>query len=133
MKEYTELLKKLNLKAKSKGDIPVSALIIKDNKIISKGSNNKYDKCNPLGHAEINAIISACKKLKRTNLIDCTLLVTLKPCKMCVGLINEVRIKKVYYILDNFKEINENIQFTKLDDENNYFQNELVEFFRDKR
>ena len=133
MNKYIELLKKLNNKAKNNGDIPVSAIILYKNKIIAKAYNKKYKNSNPLDHAEIIAIKKACKKLNTTNLIECTLLVTLKPCSMCKELIKEVRLKNVYYILDNDKQINDTTNYIKIDDQNQYFNKELIDFFRDKR
>lgn len=133
MKKYIELLKKLNLRAKNNGEIPVSAIILKENKIIAKSYNQKYKNNNPLDHAEIIAIKKACKKLNTTNLIDCILITTLKPCGMCRELIKEVRLKEVYYILDNNKIINDTTKYIKIDYENDYFYKELTEFFKDKR
>ena len=128
-----DLFKKMNNKAAKNGDIPVSAYIIKDNKIISSAYNKKYKNNNPLDHAEILAIRKTCKKLNRTNLMDCELYVTLKPCGMCKELIKECRIKKVYYILDNDKKIIDTTQYIKMDDKNNYFSQEIKEFFKNKR
>ena len=133
MDDYIKILKKLNIKAKNNGDIPVSCIIFKENVIISKAYNKKYKNNNPLDHAEIIAIKNACKKLNTTNLIDCTMLVTLKPCKMCKELIKEVRLKQVYYILDNNKEINDTTKYHKISDSDSYFNKELIGFFRDKR
>ena len=82
MNNYINMLKKMNKIAKKNNDIPVSCIIFKENTIISKAYNKKYKNNNPLDHAEIIAIKKACKILKTTNLIDCTMLVTLKPCKM---------------------------------------------------
>ena len=86
-----------------------------------------------MNHAEIIAIKRACKKLKTTNLIDCEMIVTLKPCNMCKELIKEVRLKKIYYILDNDKRINDTTKYYKLSDKDNYFSKELIDFFKDKR
>ena len=133
MKKYIEMLKKFNIKSKNSGDIPVSAIIIKNNNIISKAYNKKYKDLNPLNHAEIIAIKQACKKLKTTNLIDCTMIVTLKPCSMCKELIKEVRLKNVYYILDNNKKINDTTNYYKINDSYDYFNKELIDFFKDKR
>ena len=133
MNNYIEILKKLNIKASNNGDIPVSAIILKDNKLVSKAYNKKYKNNNPLDHAEIIAIKKACKVLKTTNLIDCTLIVTLKPCNMCKELIKEVRLKKVYYILDNDKVVNDTTKYEKIEDSAEYFNKELISFFRDKR
>ena len=98
MINYIDILKKLNKKCIN--DIPISCVIVKNDKIISKGYNTKYRKNDPLGHAEINAIRNASKKLKTSNLKDCVIYVTLKPCKMCQEIIQECRIKKVYYLCD---------------------------------
>ena len=126
-----ELLKLSNIASKN-GDIPVSCIIIKKNKIVAKSYNNKYYKKNPLGHAEINAIIKASKKLNTVNLSDCEMYVTLKPCSMCTNIINEMRIKKVYYYIENNKIINNTCNFIKL--KNNILKNEqLSNFFQDKR
>ena len=94
-----EKLYKLSLKAYKKNEIPVSAIIIKNNKIISKAYNKKNINNNALLHAEIICLQKAYKKLKRWNLNDCTMFVSLEPCDMCKLLINESRINKVFYIL----------------------------------
>ena len=131
--KYINILKKLNLKAKDNGDIPVSAIIVRENKIIAKAYNKKVKNNNPLDHAEIIAIRKACKKLRTSNLIDCELYVSLKPCGMCKEIIKEARIKKVYYILDNDKIINDTTKYYKIEDDYQYFKKELSLFFEDKR
>lgn len=129
-----KLLTILNKKAIKHNEVPVSCIITKDDKIISKAYNNKIIKHDPTAHAEIIAIRKAAKKLKTWNLNECRLYVTLYPCKMCLDVINEARIKEVYYILDNEKEINNNVKITKINSEKNeYFQEELKGFFKNKR
>lgn len=129
-----KLLTILNKKAIKHNEVPVSCIITKDDKIISKAYNNKITKHDPTAHAEIIAIRKAAKKLKTWNLNECKLYVTLYPCKMCLNVINEARIKEVYYILDNEKEINNNVKITKINSEKNeYFQDELKGFFKNKR
>lgn len=129
-----KLLTILNKKAIKHNEVPVSCIITKDDKIISKAYNNKITKHDPTAHAEIIAIRKAAKKLKTWNLNECRLYVTLYPCKMCLDVINEARIKEVYYILDNEKEINNNVKITKINSEKNeYFQDELKGFFKNKR
>mgnify|MGYP002538552534 FL=1 len=88
-------------KSYRKGDVPVGAVIVKNNKIIAKAHNLKEKKHNPLLHAEIIAINKASKKLKRWRLDDCELYVTMEPCLMCTGAIIQSRIKKVYYSIEN--------------------------------
>ena len=70
------------------------------------------------------------------NLNDCELYSLLIPCKMCREVIKEVRIKKVHYILDNDKEINDNTKFYKIDVDsslNKELSNKITSFFRKKR
>ena len=116
MEKYIQLLYKLARKAARNGDVPVSAIILKNDRIIAKGYNNRQKKSVVLGHAEVNAIIKAERKLGDFRLNDCILLTTLKPCKMCQSIIEAARIKEIYYILDqkgvesyqkaNFKQLN---------------------------
>lgn len=127
-------LKKLNNIALKHGDVPVSCIIVKNNKIIAKEYNKRQKKNSPLAHAEILAIIKATKRIKTWNLNDCELYVTLEPCEMCKSIINEARIKKVYYILSKTKKINDTVKYEQLDvADNDYFLNEIKEFFVNKR
>jgi len=128
-----EKLKKMNKKAIRNGDIPVSCIITRKKEIIAEEYNKKYYKNDPLGHAEILAIRKAAKILKTSNLMDCELYTTLKPCKMCREIIRESRIKKVYYILENEKENNSKIDFIKINVEDKEFTEELKKFFKNKR
>ena len=123
----------LNKKAISNGDVPVSCIIVKDNNIIASAYNMRVKHNDPLSHAEILAIKKACKKLNSYNLSECTLYTTLYPCNMCVEVIKESRIKKVIYILDKEKDINRKIKYEKMFVNNNYFKEELSNFFVDKR
>ena len=129
-----EQLKKLNNIALKHGDVPVSCIIVNNNKIIAKEYNKRQKKNSPLAHAEILAIIKATKRIKTWNLNDCELYVTLEPCEMCKSIINEARIKKVYYILSKTKKINDTVKYEQLDvADNDYFLNEIKEFFVNKR
>lgn len=133
-KVIVDKLKKMNKKAIQNGDIPVSCIITREGKIIASAYNKKYKNNNPFDHAEILAIKKACKKLKTTNLIDCELYVSLYPCNMCQCAISEARIKKVYFILDKTKEINDNTQYKHtFGIEKDYFNQEIKQFFKDKR
>ena len=82
-------------KAYIKREVPVGAVIIKDDVIISKAHNLREYKNTSLAHAEILAIEKACKKLNSWRLDGCTMYVTLEPCMMCAGAITQSRIKKV--------------------------------------
>ncbi|MGN1298585.1 MAG: tRNA adenosine(34) deaminase TadA [Candidatus Scatovivens sp.] len=83
-------------KAYEKDEIPVGAVIVKDNRIISRAHNLKEIKNNSICHAEILAIEKACKKLNSWRLLDCEMYVTLEPCSMCAGALINSRIKKIY-------------------------------------
>ena len=133
MNKYKNILKRLNQKAIENGDIPVSAIITRNNKIIAKAYNQKYKNNNPFDHAEILAIKKASKKIKTPNLSECEMYVSLYPCSMCREVIKESKIKKVYYYTENNKSINNKIQYIKIDDNDLFFSKELSSFFDNKR
>lgn len=83
-------------KAYEKEEIPVGAIIVRDNKIMAKAHNIKEEKNDTTKHAEIIAIQKASKKLGSWRLNDCEMYVTLEPCAMCAGALIQSRIKKVY-------------------------------------
>lgn len=128
------LIKETN-KAIIKDEVPVGCVITKKSKIISRGYNQKISKNDPTAHAEIVAIKKACKKIGSWNLNDCELYVTLKPCDMCLSVINEARIKKIYYIVDNIKNVNNNMIITKINNRKyeEFFSNTISTFFKKKR
>lgn len=135
MKE--KIIKKLielNNKAISDDEVPVSCIIIKENKIISYAYNSKIKNKSPLDHAEVIAIKKAAKKLKTWNLNDCELYVTLYPCDMCLSIINEARIKKVNYALNRTKKINNTVKIEKMETmEEPILEQQLKDFFKNKR
>lgn len=79
------------------GEVPVGAVIVKDNEIIATGKNRREYGKNALYHAELEAIYNACKKLGGWRLWQCDLYVTLEPCPMCAGAIINSRIKRVIF------------------------------------
>ena len=84
-------------KALEAGEVPVGAVIVKDGEVIACGRNDREGNNNPLGHAEINAIVAAAKHLGVWRLGGCTLYVTLEPCCMCAGAVINSRIDRVVY------------------------------------
>ncbi len=111
------------LKAYKKKEIPVGAVIVKDNKVIAKGHNNRQKKYKVLGHAEINAILKAEKKLKDWRLDGCTLYVTLEPCQLCQKVIEESRIDQVIYLLKQDKSDLKTNKYSQTNDCNNIKEN----------
>ena len=95
MNEY--ILLALEEAKKSNDDIPVGAVIVKNNKVISKAHNEVIKRNDSTAHAEIIAIKEACKKLNTYNLSGCTIYSTLEPCPMCTGAIINAKIDKVVY------------------------------------
>ncbi len=83
-------------KAFEKDEVPVGAVIVKDNKIIARAHNIKELKCDATNHAEILAIQKACKKLGAWRLENCDMYVTLEPCPMCTGALIQARIRTLY-------------------------------------
>ena len=134
-KEIFKLLYELALKSAKKGDIPVSAIIIYNDKIIGKGYNNRQNKNYILGHAEVNAIFEAEKHLNDWRLNECTLITTLKPCDMCAEIINSSRISKVYYLFDQ-DNTKYNYSFEHLFEDNEYvdkYKQMFDNFFKNLR
>ena len=83
--------------AAKKGEVPIGCVIVRNQKIVSKGRNMREKNQNALAHAEVVAIEKACKKLGSWRLDDCELYVTCEPCPMCAGAILNSRIQKVVY------------------------------------
>lgn len=82
--------------AKSKNEVPVGAVIVKNNKIIATGHNTKESTKDPTNHAEIIAIKKAAKGIGDWRLNECDMYVTLEPCPMCAGAIVQSRIRRLY-------------------------------------
>ena len=84
-------------KARNIDEVPVGCVIVHNNKIIARGHNTREKDQSVLGHAEINAIKKASKKIGSWRLEECDIYVTLEPCSMCSGAIIQSRIKNLYY------------------------------------
>lgn len=78
-------------------EVPVGCVIVFKDKIIARGYNNREKNNMSIGHAEVNAIQKACKKIGNWRLDECDMYITLQPCMMCSGAICLARIKNVYY------------------------------------
>ena len=98
--EYINKIFDLAKKSYDMDEIPVGAIVVRNNEIIGTGCNTRENKKSVVGHAEINAIEEACKVVGDWRLDDCVMYVTLLPCMMCSGAIFESRIKKIYYLCD---------------------------------
>jgi len=126
-------------KSLKKFDIPVGAIIVKNDEVIAK-SYNKCEKNNTIhSHAEINCINDAIKKIGNQYLDDCVMYVTMEPCLMCYGAISRTNIKKIVYGIPNEKTgFSKHINYMpKIEIEQNICSAEIIEllnnFFKNKR
>lgn len=90
-------------KAELENEIPVGAVLVKDDKVIAEGWNLSIVNHDACAHAEIMAIRNAGKVVENYRLIDCTLYVTLEPCPMCAGALVHARIKRLVYGAGDYK------------------------------
>lgn len=90
-------------KASKKGEVPVGAVVVLADKVISKAHNKVESNLDPTAHAEIIAIKKATKKLKNWRLTGATLYVTKEPCVMCAGAIVSSRLQRLVYGCDDPK------------------------------
>ncbi len=110
MNEFMELADRLakdNLKTNAGG--PFGACIVKDGKVVGRGSNHVLENNDPTAHGEVMAIRDACKNLGTYDLSGCELYTSCFPCPMCLSASVWANIKKVYY--GNTKEDAANIGF----------------------
>jgi tRNA(adenine34) deaminase len=84
-------------KAFEEQEIPVGAVVVRNNRIVGRGYNMRERLNDPTAHAEILAITSAAATLNSWRLDDCTLYVTLEPCAMCAGAILNARIPRIVF------------------------------------
>lgn len=84
-------------KAYELGEIPVGAVVVKDDVIIGRGHNLREKNNDISSHAEIEALKDAAKTLGNWRMNGCTLFVTLEPCPMCSGAILQSRISRVVF------------------------------------
>ncbi len=85
------------MKAFEEDEVPVGAVIVQNNKIISRGYNQVEKLKDATAHAEMIAITSAANRLGTWRLNECSLYVTIEPCIMCTGAIINSRIKEIYF------------------------------------
>ena len=83
--------------AAAAGEVPVGAVVVKDGRIIGRGSNRPITTSDPTAHAEIVALREAAAAEKNYRLTGCELYVTLEPCAMCVGAMVHARLARVVF------------------------------------
>jgi len=83
--------------ARAAGEVPVGAVIVKDNRIVAEGFNQPISGNDPTAHAEMIAMRAAARTIGSYRLLDTTLYVTLEPCAMCAGAMVHARIKQLVF------------------------------------
>lgn len=91
-----EALKQAGRAAKD-GEVPVGAVVVLESQIIARGRNRREKRQSILGHAELDALAKASKKVGSWRLVGCDIYVTLEPCPMCAGALQQARVRHVYY------------------------------------
>jgi tRNA(adenine34) deaminase len=88
---------RLAQRAEAQSEVPVGAIVVKNNQCIAEGWNTPILDNDPTAHAEMTALRKAGKFLQNYRLNDCTVYVTLEPCVMCMGAIAHARIHRVVF------------------------------------
>ena len=84
-------------RAEQLGEVPVGAVVVKDNRCIAEGWNNSIVSHDPTAHAEVVALRAAGIVVENYRLSDTTLFVTLEPCVMCMGALSHARVKRLVF------------------------------------
>ena len=86
-----------------KQEVPVGAVLVKNEEIISRSHNQSISKNDPSAHAEMNVLRDAGKKLGNYRLNSCQLYITLEPCLMCFGACVHARIERIIFGAEDSK------------------------------
>jgi tRNA(adenine34) deaminase len=87
----------LSRRAAEEGEVPVGAVLVKDDRVVAEGWNRPIASQDPTAHAEIEALRAGAATLGNYRLIDTTLYVTLEPCLMCAGAIVHARVARLVF------------------------------------
>ena len=94
---YMEIAIEQAKKAQRNDEVPVGAVIVRNNQVLSVGCNQMLELIDPTAHAEIIAIKKAAQRISNYRLVNCDLYVTLEPCLMCAGSIIQSRISNLIF------------------------------------
>ena len=142
---YIDLAIEEAKKAFNNNEVPVGAVIVRNNSVISAAHNMKLGTKNSLNHAEMIALNDAINKIGDWRLNECEMYITLEPCPMCAGAISQSRIKKIYIGTKSNISCNEKVIMDILQNDEYYHRVEvsylnnkkcsllLSEFFANKR
>lgn len=83
--------------AAARGEVPVGAVIAREDRVVASAGNRTRELLDPSAHAEMLAIRQACTALSSERLTGCDLYVTLEPCTMCTSAISFARLRRLYF------------------------------------
>lgn len=89
--------------AGSRGEVPIGAVVVLNEKIVASAGNRTIVDCDPTAHAEVVALRKAARKIGNHRLLGTTLYVTIEPCAMCAGAMVQARISRMVYGADDPK------------------------------
>ncbi|HTA51590.1 MAG TPA: tRNA adenosine(34) deaminase TadA [Candidatus Acidoferrum sp.] len=89
--------------AGARGEVPIGAVVVAENRIVGRGRNRTITECDPSAHAEIVALREAAKAAGNYRLVGTTLYVTIEPCAMCAGAMVQARVARLVYGADEAK------------------------------
>lgn len=95
--KWMQVALELAAKAARQDEVPVGAVVVRDNQIVGRGFNQPIGRHDPTAHAEIMALRDAASALGNYRLPGCTLVVTVEPCTMCAGAIVHARIAQLIF------------------------------------
>jgi tRNA(adenine34) deaminase len=101
--EYMHLAIAQAQAAALRGEVPVGALVVLEERIVSAAGNRTITDCDPTAHAEIVALREAARKTGNYRLIGASLFVTVEPCAMCAGALVQARVSRLVYGADEPK------------------------------
>ncbi|MDR3190373.1 MAG: nucleoside deaminase [Lactobacillaceae bacterium] len=104
-------------KAEALGEVPIGAVVVIDGKIVARGFNLRERLQDPSQHAEYQAIVEASRLQRSWRLPDAQVFVTLEPCIMCAGLMQQARVTDVYYGAEDPKAGGVHSMYHLLEDE----------------
>ncbi len=95
--EWMQAALELAGEAAAHDEVPVGAIVVRDNQIVGRGYNQPIGRHDPTAHAEIMALRDAASTLGNYRLPGCTLVVTVEPCTMCAGALVHARIEQLIF------------------------------------
>ena len=95
--KWMDLAIKQAIKAEKEGEVPIGAVLVKDELLIAKAHNQPITKNDATAHAEIQLLRAAGRKQENYRLTGTSLYVTLEPCAMCLGAMMHARIERIVY------------------------------------